>query len=258
MGGASAIQLFAARHGEAQFGGAIDGFVAVGFIVAVQVVHHGKAYAQPLQGVGVEAHLRQVGHSEQLVGGQAGVDEGAQQVEQGAHLQLAAHGGHVLHGGVEQRGMQVGHAALCHGADEAGRVGGEAHAVLLHHVAGAAHRGGPVVAVLGYAVAGTCHHEAGAGGDVEGVLAIAARAHNVYGAVRGEVDGDARLQQGFAEADELVYLDSAHLEGGEQGGYLRGGVLSAGDALHEAAGFLAGQFFVVEESCQYLFHNSSW
>ena len=61
-----------------------------------------------------------------------------------------------------------------------------------------------------------------------------------------QVDGHASLKQRIAEADQLVHLDSAHLEGSQQGGCLCFIHLAAGHSLHQRAGFFACQFFVVE------------
>ena len=81
--------------------------------------------------------------------------------------------------------MKVGDVALLHAAFQRVGVVGEAYAVLLDDIAGSAHGSGSVVAVLGNLVAGSRHHEASAGGDVEGVLSVAARTYNVDGASRG-------------------------------------------------------------------------
>ena len=69
-----------------------------------------------------------------------------------------------------------------------------------------------------------------------------------------QVDGHASLKQRIAEADQFVHLDSAHLEGGQQGGCLRFIHLAAGHSLHQRAGFFTCQLFVVEYPFQYLFH----
>ena len=136
------------------------------------------------------------------------------------------------------------------------RVGvvGEAYAVLLDDIAGSAHGSGSVVAVLGNLVAGSCHHEASAGGYVEGVLSVAARTHNVDGAIGGEVDGKACLHQCFAETDKLVHGDAPHLEGSEQGCYLRLRIHFLGDVEEDLFGLLRRKLFVVEETGEYCFH----
>ena len=160
------------------------------------------------------------------------VDERPEQVEEGTHLQGLADGGHVLHGRVEERCMQVGHVARLERAFQVVGVVAEAHTVLLHHVAGAAYGGGAVVAVLGHVVACTGHHEAGAGGDVECVLAVAARADDVNGVDVAKVHRHARGQESVAESDDFVNQCPAHLEHREQRRNLRFGVLSVGDARH--------------------------
>ena len=132
-----------------------------------------------MEGVGIEAHQRQVADAKQLVGGAAGVNHRAKQVEEGAHAQRLAHRAYGLHGGVEQLGVQVGDARLVQAAAQGVRVGGEADAVLAYDVARPADGRGPVVAVLRHLVARPRHHEAGAGGDVERILAVAPGAYDV-------------------------------------------------------------------------------
>ena len=150
--------------------------------------------------------------------------------------------------------MKVGDVALLHAAFQRVGVVGEAYAVLLDDIAGSAHASGSVVAVLGNLVAGSRHHEASAGGDVEGVLSVAARTYNVDGAIGGEVDGKACLHQCFAETDKLVHSDAPHLEGSEQGCYLRLRIHFLGDVEEDLFGLLRRKLFVVEETGEYCFH----
>ena len=226
-------------------------------IVSIQVVDDGEADAQPFQGVGIQPHLCQVGHTQQLVGRVARIHQRSQQVEQRAYLQGLAGRAYGLHGRVEQRSVHIDHVAGVHGAFQPFLVVGEAHPVLLDDIAGPADGGGAVVAVFGHGISGTRHDKAGAGGDVEGVLVVASRSHNVNRAVVVQVYGDAGREQGGAEAQQLVYTDTSHLVDREQGGYLCVVVLSGGDVLHQPAGFFFGQHFVVEEPGKYFFHRCS-
>lgn len=140
--------------------------------------------------------------------------------------------------------MEVCHVAGLNGAAQSVGVGSEPHAVLFHYVAGSAHRSGAIIAVLGYGVACSCHHEAGASGDIEGVLAVSSCPHDVDGAVVGEIDGDACFKQCLAEAGKFVYFDAPHLEYGEQGGYLCIVVFALCDAFHQSVCFVVRKLFV--------------
>jgi hypothetical protein len=108
--------------------------------------------------------------------------------------------------------------------------------------------------VFGNLVAGSRHHEASAGGDVESVFSIASRTYNVDGAIGGEVDGEACFHQCFAEADKLIHSDAPHLEGSEQGRYLRLRIHFLGDIEEDLFGFLRCELFVIEETGEYCFH----
>ena len=73
-------------------------------------------------------------------------------------------------------------------------------AVVFEHAAGSRHGGGGIVAVLGYFVSGSGHYEAGTRRDVERILAVAARAHNVNGSIGIQVDGRTGFEQTVAQA----------------------------------------------------------
>ena len=52
----------------------------------------------------------------------------------------------------------------------------------------------------------------------------------------------------------FVHGDAAHLEGGQQSGYLCIRIPAVADVQQQDAGFFCGQLFVVEDSIEYLFH----
>ena len=85
--------------------------------------------------------------------------------------------------------MEVSHTALFQTTFQAIGVVGKLHAMLLHHIARTAHRGGSIVAMLGHLVSSTSHYKAGTSRDVERILSIPSRTHNVDGAIRSKVDG---------------------------------------------------------------------
>ena len=150
--------------------------------------------------------------------------------------------------------MEVAHARLVQRAPEHVRVGAELGAVGLQDRAGAAHGGAGAVAVLGDLVARAGDHEGRAGGDVEGVLAVAAGPHDVQGVVAVQVDVLAGLQQAVTEAQELVHGHAAGLERHQQGCDLVVVVFLAGDAQQDVVGLLAGEALPFDELVQILFH----
>ena len=143
--------------------------------------------------------------------------------------------------------MQVGHVAALDGPLQVFLTVAEPDTVLFHDIAGTADGGRSVVAVLGYGIAGGGHDEAGAGGYVEGVLPVAAGTYDVDGAIGRQVDRNASAQQGVAEAQQFVYGDVAHPVDGEQGSQLCVVVVSCRNVVHQPAGFLFAEHFVLEE-----------
>ena len=89
--------------------------------------------------------------------------------------------------------MQIDNAALVHAAVQLVNIVGELDTMLGNHIRGSRGRGGSIVAVLGHLIACTCDHKARGGGDVEGVLAVASRAHHINVTVAVQGDGDPRL-----------------------------------------------------------------
>ena len=103
--------------------------------------------------------------------------------------------------------MQVGDAAGVERGPQAVGIVGEPHAVTLDDVARAAHRGSAVIAVFDDVVTRPRHHERRRGADVEGVLAVAARADDVDGLIRREVRRTAHFEQRVAEPGQLLDRD---------------------------------------------------
>ena len=150
--------------------------------------------------------------------------------------------------------MQISHVAFFDGAAQTGIVIRELYAVAFHDVAGAADGCCPVVAMLGNTIARAGDDKTGTGGDVEGVLAVSSCPDNVQWVVGGQVYRDTLFEQGIAEAQQFVDNDTAHTEGGEEGGNLYIGTVATGNVFHYLAGFAAGKLFVTEESLEYFFH----
>ena len=116
--------------------------------------------------------------------------------------------------------MEVGHLRLLDRLAQLALVGGELDAVGLDDIRCAAYRRGAEVALLGHIVTRAGHHEAGAGGDVECVLAVAARTHDVDGIVGREVYGEACALQSLAESEQFVYGNAAGADEREHGAEL--------------------------------------
>ncbi len=223
-------------------------------VVAVDAVHDGIVDAYAAIHVAVKAHLVEVGHAEQLALWLRGVDDGAEQVEARGERQSLAYGADKLHGLGKQLGVQVDDAALVDGAVQTVQIVGEGHAVVGYHVGRSAGACGRVVAVLGHFVACSGYHEARRGGYVERVFAVAPGAYHVDVAVAVERHGHSRLQYAVAEAQQFVNGYAAHLQCGEQGGYLFLWIFAARDAHKYVFCLLACEFLMVEHAVEYVIH----
>ena len=221
--GGTAHEFLGLGNVEAEVLGREDALVVLGgdlevarqrdLVVAVDGVHDAVVDANLLIHLIVEAHLVEVGHTQQLALGLTGVDQRTQQVEDGGELQRLADGTDELHGLGEELGVQIDDACLVERAVQLVDVVGELDAVMGNDVRGTADAGGSIVAVLGHLIAGTGDDEAAGGRDIKGVLAVAASADHVDVAVGIEDGGHARLQDAVAEAQQLVNGDAAHLQG---------------------------------------------
>ena len=116
----------------------------------------------------------------QDIGGAGRVGQWAQDIEDGAHAQFFAHGRHVFHGRVVVGRKHEANALLFQALGDLCRLEVDIHTQGFQHIGAAAlaaDASAPVLADLG---AGGCGHKHAAGGDVEGVAAVAAGAHNVH------------------------------------------------------------------------------
>ena len=124
----------------------------------------------------------------------------------------------------------------------------------LENIAGTADRGAGTVAVLANAVASTGDDEGCTGGDVEGILLVAAGAHNVQGGFGAEIDVLARFKESVAKAQEFVYGGTAHLYRGEHSCDVNIGVLFTCDVEHQLVGLFARKGFARDELSEDVFH----
>ena len=144
--------------------------------------------------------------------------------------------------------MEIANTCLVKTAAQLVGISCETHAVSFENIAGSADRGTGSVAVLGNFVASASDDEGGAGGDVEGVFLIAARADDIEGIVVAEVDVPTSFEESVAEAEELIDGDAAHLYGCQDGCDLDVGELFTCDIEHESEGFFAGKGFACKEA----------
>lgn len=144
--------------------------------------HHGAADAQLLEGAGDGFGEFGSGDTEELGGGAGRVQEGAEEVEQGALSAFGAEpagGTDVPEGRVEPRGEEEGEAVVAKAAGSVfrGKLDGDAEG--LQDVGGTGLGRDGAVAVLRDGDAGGGADEGDGGGDVEGIELVAARAADV-------------------------------------------------------------------------------
>ena len=150
--------------------------------------------------------------------------------------------------------MEIDDARLVDAAVELVEVIGELHSVVLDDIGGTAHRSGGEVAMLRHLVAGTGDDEARGGGNVERVLAVAARSHHVDVAVAVEHGRHTRGKYSVTETQQFVYRHASHLQASEQGCNLLLGELALSDSHDDVFRFLTRKFLVVQHSVQDVFH----
>ena len=109
------------------------------------------------------------------------VRHGTQVVERSRNAQQAAGRAHVAHCRVEGHRKQERDASLASAFGDCGNGHVEADSEGFKDVCGAGFGGGGAVAVFDDGGAGACDDEGGHGGDVDGVLLVAAGADDVYG-----------------------------------------------------------------------------
>ena len=105
-------------------------------------------------------------------------------------------------------------------------------------------------------VAAGGNDKGGTGGDVEGVLAVTARTHDVEGIVVGKVDVATCFQQAVTETEELLHGDTACLHGHEESCQLAVVVALLGDTEENVVGVLAGERAALHELLEICFHIS--
>ena len=209
-------------------------------LVEARAVHDpGAPDAEPAEAARHELGQLRARDAHHLRLGQRGVGERAEQVEDGAHAELAARHGGVPRGGVERGREQEGPARLVEAALDRLQRRVDAHPELLEHVGAAAAAAHRAVAVFGHGHAAAGDHQRGDGGDVEGPGAVAARPAGVDGARRPQRQPAAAHRA--READDLVLGLAAHRHRRQQPADLRRRRLAVHDGAHGFARLVLGQ-----------------
>lgn len=184
---------------------------------------HGTSKAELLKDLGDGFAEIGVRDAHELAIGSGGIEEGTEEVEHGALAAFGADfagGGDMAEGGVIAGGEEEGEVVIAQGGR--GLVGGEIDrdAEGFEDVGAAGPGGDGAVAVFGDRNTGAGNEQCDGGGDVEGVLSIAAGATDVEesGVAGGGIDGD---------------RDGAVTEGGGKGGDFGGGFTAAGEGGEE-------------------------
>ncbi len=211
---------------------------------------HGVLDVQQNHGVGDEGDEAGLVDAHDLAAGSGGVEQGAEDVQDGAHAEGFADRHHcfqlrMMRGG-EEEGEAVGAEGL--GGFGGGEVDGDAEG--FEDVGGAAEGGDGAVAVLGDFDSGCRCDQGGGGGDVEAAAGVASGAAGVdqvvllYVAEGKEVGG---VAEGVGEAGDLGGGFAAGGQGAEQGGEFDVAGLAGEDAFHERGGVFAGEGFALFE-----------
>ena len=216
------------------------------------VDHEGVAGPQRRQHAAQHRHPARLVDPHHLVAGAGRVGQRPEQVEDGAHPQLAPDAGHRLEGGVEPLREEEADAHLGDGLlhHRRGRV--DVDAQRPQHVGRAGARGDGAVAVLGHHHAGAGHHEGGGGRDVEGVPRVAAGAAGVDEDLGGDVDLLGAGPHHLGGAGDLLDGLALDAQRGQEGADLGRRGRAVGDLVHHRRHLGPGERVGVEQPRQRL------
>lgn len=197
---------------------------------------HGAAEAELLEDLGDGLAEIGVGYAHQLAVGSGGVKEGAEDIEHGALAAFGADftgGSDVAESGVIAWGEEEGEMLVAQGGG--GQVGGEfdGDAEGFEDVGAAGSGSDGAIAVFGDGHTGASDEQGDGGGDIEGMLTVAAGAADIEetGMAGGGIDGDRH---------------GAIAEGGGEGGDFGGGFAALGEGDEEVSFGLGGEVFAGE------------
>ncbi len=217
------------------FGGEEDHPVrpAEGQLVEAPVA--GDHHALPPQGpknLGDQGKEGCVEDPHDLVGEGCGVDQGAEDVEQGPHAEAFPDLRHVPHHGVEVGGEEEDQPRRVEARRRPLRGGGKGRSQGLGHVGAAAPAGDGTVAVFRHGNSPSCRHEGSRGGDVEGPRAVSPGAAVVHQEPGPDRNGPGLPQEHPGRSPDLGRGLAPGPEGGQESRHLDGGNGSFHDQLH--------------------------
>ena len=221
---------------------------------AVFAVDHQRMLgAQALQRPHLDTDQIGVEHAHQNIGRAGRVGEGPEDVEDGAHPQFTAYGRHVFHGRVVVGCKHEAHADLFDAARNRLRREVDVHAERLHHIGAAALAADTAPTVLADPGACGSGHKHGAGGDVEGVRAIAPGTHNIEQMGRiSHMHLGRKLAHHLGGCGDLADGFFFNAQASDQGGHQHRRHLAAHDQAHDVQHFIVEDFAVLDGAQQRL------
>ena len=206
--------------------------------------------AELAQGAGEGLAARGVVDAHELHGGQGGVGERTEEIEDGADAEGATHRHRVTNARVVLGRKEKADACLLEATARDLGWGVDAHPELLEDVGRAALARDAPVAVLGDGHAAGRGDEGGGGGQVEGVGPVAAGAAAVGDGKPAGVEVQRGRAHGFGRARHLVRGLALGLEPDEQGRELHLAHLAGHDGAEDGARTLAGEIFAAAEGLE--------
>ena len=144
--------------------------------------------------------------------------------------------------------MEVSHVASIHGSPQLIIIGRKLHPVLLNHVRRTTHRRSPVVTLLYHRITRTRHHKAGRSRNVEGVLSITTRTHDIQRLIFRQIHRHPHLQQGIGKAGQLLYGNVTHQKHRDKRSNLGVGIFAGHHILQYLACLLLAKILVFKQS----------
>jgi hypothetical protein len=213
--------------------------------------HHGALGAQLAQHARLDAHQIGMEHAHQHRRRAGRIGQRAEDVEDGAHAHLAAHRRDHLHRRMMDRREHEADAGLLDGGGHLLRLQFDHRAQRFQRVGAAGLGRHAAVAVLGHARTGGGGHEHRAGGDVEGVRAIATGADDIdqVGGI-GHRHWPGEFAHHGGRRGDLVHGLLLHAQAGEdRRGHHRRHV-AAHDLPHQVDHFVEEDFAVLDGAMQ--------
>ena len=225
-----------------------------GLIPPERAVHdEGALHGQTLERVGDEPRDLHTERAHQMQRGLRGIDQGAEDVEHGAHAERGANRGDRPGGRMVVRRKQESEAGGLETGQRGRRIGRNRQPQGFEHVRAAAAARDRAVAVLDDRHAAGGGQERGAGGDVEASGGITAGADDVEGAqARGQLGPVRQAAHRLREAPHFIGHQALGRERREQRPRHRGRQLRVGQVSEQLLGLRLRQVAALEELLQQL------